>query len=427
MTSGVVPVVWNNYGVNEYATNKKDSIIFDSNTPPETVANTIFNLLNDKSELDKIKEGINVTQFRDNAVANFINILENGLDLRVDKKKIVVVTPHLRKWGGPSTILHTANGLAKSGHDVSIYSVYPDINPSVSGISKVPIHLDHENIGECDVLISNSDNPQNPVFVKNKKAKKKIMLKLSHNPRFKELENNSLKLDWDSIITSTDWLVGACANPKISDGWDHPAKEATRVGWFHYEHFRFDCSPYNRTYGAGTPQTPINICMLAHHHPSKGTPESIEALEHIKMAYGSKVNVGAVGEWAEFNNIKPSWVQYFYGLKRYQLADLIRQSDIWLLTSHTEGLGRLALEAMSSSCAVVLTDTGAEFAKDGKNCILVPINDTDMMVKAIDRLIKEQSLRMSICSEAYNTACRLSNPEQYIKNINKVIGELFDD
>ena len=430
MVSGVVPVMWDNYGINEYAKNGHDSIIYPPKASSEKVAEGIFKLIENPSEWEKLKNNaiaVNAPN-RNLAVYNFIGLLEKNLKLGANKKKINVFTPHLRKHGGPTSIIHLANSLSKLGHDVQLYTIYSDINPEVISICKVPIMVDWNNFRGCDVLISNSDNPENPNFVKSSKAKKKVMLKLSHNPRFQQLEDQGLNLNWDEIITSTQWLKEICLNPDTDSGWTYKPKEAKRVGWYHYGHSTFDCKPENnqRKYNDLTTETPIVIATLAHHHPSKGTVETIQALEVIKKKYLNKVNIVSVGEWPDFSKIKPNWINYYFSLNRTKMAEVLNQTDIWISGSHSEGLGRLNLEAMSSGCACVLSDTSAEFTVDKVNCLLYEKKNVEQLITAIDKLISDNTLRGNIAAEGYRTAKALSDSTDFTNNLNTVIEGLFN-
>lgn len=425
MASGVVPVMWDNGGINEYAKNGKNAIILPNEAHPKEVAVEIFKLIFERPEdLEKMKkEAIKVDQIRSNAVNFFIQNLEDKLNLRNKPKKIAVITPHLRKHGGPTTILQMANHLKKRGHNVRLYSVYPDINPEVIDNCQVPISVDWKNIQPCDVLITNSDNDQNEFFSSYPKAKKKVMLKLSHNPRFQYLENLGLNLPWDAIITSTDWLADICKHP--TEGWDYKPREATRIGWYHYGHEIFSCLPTMRTYGSLN--TVVRIGFLSHQHPLKGSQEAIQALYVLKQKYKEKLDVLAVGEWPEFANQKPDWIKYALSPTRQQLAELFKQVDIWITASHTEGLGRMALEAMSSSCAVILSDTGAEFARHEENCLVVGRKNVPQIIRNVDRLLEDQELFTTIVKNAYETACHYANPDNYISNLDKVLKNVCED
>jgi glycosyltransferase involved in cell wall biosynthesis/GT2 family glycosyltransferase len=423
LACGVVPVCWDNQGIREYVKDN-EAVIFDNGTSVSLVANKIYKLLfEENDELEKIKEaGKLINHTREKAVDSFISILEKAADLSSEKKKISVITPHLRKHGGPTTIIHLANLLKRKGHDVMIYTIYPDINPEVIEYSNVPVNVDWKSIDPCDILISNSDNPQNPFFISQPQVAKKIMLKLSHNPRFFDLENDNLKLGWDHIVTSTEWLAEACRNPKTDQGWNHPEQPASRIGWYHYGHNNFNCPPTARKYGSL--HSKIRIGFLAHQHPLKGTQEALTALSFIKEKYGDKVEIIGFGEWPEFKKHSPTWCGYAFNASRNQMAKVFQTLDIWLSASHTEGLGRMALEAMSAGVAVVMTDTTAEFAEEDKNCLVVGRGNTGQMTKAVDNLINDQILFTEIVKSGYETACKYADPTEFINSLNKVINSV---
>lgn len=422
MASGVVPVMWDNVGVREYATDKS-ALIYPNSTPPAEMAAKIFELLMNEEKLSSLRaEGLEAVkhQTRHNSVRCFSAILEECFNLNVDPKKIVVVTPHLRKHGGPTTILHLANNLKSIGHDVTLLSIYDDLNPEIVDLCNVPILLNANSIPACDLLITNSDNPYNDQFSKLEGAKHKILLKLSHNKRFQKLEDDALKLPWDRIITSTEPLAEACRKPQVDAGWTHPPREASRVGWYHYGHPTFAFPPISRNYR--TVGTGMVIGTLIHAHELKGTKIALEAMTQLKHVYQNKVHCVGVGEVPNFE--APKWMQYFQNLNRIQFASTMKQVDIWVVASFTEGLGRLALEAMSSSCAVVLSDTGAEFAADGENCLVVPKGDVEQTVKAIELIMNTPDLYRRLSQSAYATAESYADSRPFISNMNYIIREV---
>jgi len=418
--SGVPTVCWNNKGVNSVIEHGKNGLIFPEGASTEQVATAIYKLLmnedgqRDKFTFDNVKR-------RNDSLQEFVYIMEKELGVWNPKRTINIVTPHLRKHGGPTTILNIANGLYDIGHEVNLYSIYPDLNPEIVNTAKIPIRLDWKNISPCDVLIVNSDNEQTPFLSGHPNAKKKVMLKLSHNPRFKVLEEQGLQQNWDAIMTSTEWLKDICNTP--TSGWNYPPRSATRIGWVHYAHQQFNCPPQSKN-RIKTSIKPV-IGTLIHAHPLKGTEIAIKGLHIVKENYGDGIHIVGVGEVPKDKVDLPKWIQYMYNLNRPNMANLMAQTDIWVISSLSEGLGRLALEAMSASCAVVLTETNAEFATDGENCIVVPCNDSEAITKAVDLLITNDALRGEIQVNGYNTACKFGDRVPYINNINNVIQGLF--
>ena len=426
MACGAVPVLWNNHGINEYATHTHDSLIFPNETPPERVAEEIYSLLKDAPRLAAMKdEAKKVNQIRSSAVDQFINLLEKSLKISHVPRSIAVITPHLRKRGGPTTIMDIANKLHEKGHNVTLYTLYTDINTELLESLKIPLHVDYKNIKPCDLLISNSDNPENALFTNMKQVKKKAMLKLSHNRRFQKLEDESLKMKWDKIITSSKWLADICAKPNREEGWTYQPVQATRLGWYHYDHKTFAFPPEKKAFRTLDSGKPVVIGTLAHHYPLKGTPDTMKVLEIIKQKYGKLVYIVTVGEQAAWAKEKPSFCEFILSPDRKALAEFMAQVDVWLNFSHTEGLGRMSLEAMSASCGVVLTATGAEFAKNEQNCLVTPIGSIRRQVEATDRLIYDIDLRRKLAKGAYETAFNYANSEQYSHDLDQIVQEIF--
>jgi len=74
---------------------------------------------------------------------------------------------------------------------------------------------------------------------------------------------------------------------------------------------------------------------------------------------------------------------------------LIKSLDVFALSSVTEGLGSVLLEAMASGRAIVGTRAGGipEVIRDGKTGLLVAPSDETGLAKAIARLLRDPTLR----------------------------------
>jgi GT2 family glycosyltransferase/glycosyltransferase involved in cell wall biosynthesis len=450
MMCGIPVVSWDNRGIHEYANdNDVDVKILPNNTPPEKFAEEVFSMLFEIKGIrgagTAFKHEINSRKI---SVTQFIENVEKIISVKRDKKDIVIVTPHLRKHGGPTTILNIANIYKHLGHNTSVTAIHDDFNHEVLKMSTTPIDVgqstnEHSSnqkpsllvgstkeiypkaffIRECDVLIVNSDNPFSAILAEATTARKKILLKLSHNARFKALEENSLNVNWDRIITSTEWLRQACIN-KL-EGWEHKEwkpDKVTRVGWYHYNHPIFDCNPQNRVYGSI--DATVRIGTLIHSHPLKGSNEAITIYQALRKKYSERVTPIGVGDGEK---VGIPWMQYFNSPSRLSMAEIMSQTDIWLSCSHTEGLGRMALEAMSSGGVVVAADTGAEFLKHEENCLLFPVGQLQEGAEQVQRLLEDRQLFVRLLQNSYETACNMANPNPYVANLQRVIEEVCDE
>ena len=80
------------------------------------------------------------------------------------------------------------------------------------------------------------------------------------------------------------------------------------------------------------------------------------------------------------------------------VASAIREADALLLSSVSEGLPTVVLEAMASGISVVATDCGGvrEAVTDGDEGFVVPIRDADRMADALEKLWRDPRRRLAM-------------------------------
>jgi glycosyltransferase involved in cell wall biosynthesis len=84
----------------------------------------------------------------------------------------------------------------------------------------------------------------------------------------------------------------------------------------------------------------------------------------------------------------------------------------------------MALEMMSSGVACAISDTGAEFAKAGENCLTFPVGDTEAIHDAVEALILDRDRLTSIAENGYATAKEMGDSTQYRKNLDRMVKDL---
>lgn len=83
------------------------------------------------------------------------------------------------------------------------------------------------------------------------------------------------------------------------------------------------------------------------------------------------------------------------------LFDMYRNHDVFVLPSLSEGTPRTLVEARAFGCPVVATRVGGipSSVDDGRTGLLVEPNDSLGLATAIERLLDDESLRVSLIHE----------------------------
>lgn len=82
---------------------------------------------------------------------------------------------------------------------------------------------------------------------------------------------------------------------------------------------------------------------------------------------------------------------------RDDVATLMQSFDLFVLPSLAEGISNTLLEAMSCGLPVIATAVGGnpELVKDGKTGTLIPAGNSNALSKALERYVRDKSLRES--------------------------------
>ncbi len=151
----------------------------------------------------------------------------------------------------------------------------------------------------------------------------------------------------------------------------------------------------------------VRITFLGKIGPNKGTRQLIEALAALKHRSDWTATIcgnGAVEESRDLvgrlgiadRALFPGW------LDDRETAEQLRNTDIFVLPSFSEGLPMSILEAFARGIAVVATPVGSvpEVIEHERNGLLVPVGDVPALTLALERLISDSALRRALGAAA---------------------------
>jgi glycogen(starch) synthase len=150
-------------------------------------------------------------------------------------------------------------------------------------------------------------------------------------------------------------------------------------------------------------------------HPDKGIEEAVRCLAHLPE--GATLTIA--GSWdprdeAGLQSLVDeeavrSRVRILGRQPAEAVAELYRRNDALLFPARwDEPWGLVPLEAMGCGCPVLATGSGggAEYLRDGENCLLVPVRDPAALAHAVRRLADRPDLRDRLRGGGFATAAR---------------------
>ena len=118
----------------------------------------------------------------------------------------------------------------------------------------------------------------------------------------------------------------------------------------------------------------------------------------------------------------------FLGFRK-DIYPLLADADLFLLTSHMEGLPITLLESMAARTPVVVTHVGGmpEVIQLAQNGYTVPNGEIDQFTVKIQDLLKQPKLRGNFAENGFQTLLKYFTSQQFIKNTLHVYEKVMKD
>lgn len=157
----------------------------------------------------------------------------------------------------------------------------------------------------------------------------------------------------------------------------------------------------------GIPLDAIVLVSAARMVPVKALDQLIEAAEPVLAEYPN-VWLLLAGDGPLFESVKAVARQSKQSDRivmpgfRNDITDVLKASDVLVLSSLHEGIPTVLLEAMALELPVVTTAVGGipEVVEHDKTALLTPPGDPDALASAISRLLTDTNLRLALVDRA---------------------------
>lgn len=179
------------------------------------------------------------------------------------------------------------------------------------------------------------------------------------------------------------------------------------------------------------PENPkVKILFIGRLIPRKGFERVVQALPHVRDAATRPFEIEVVGTGAHRHvlddlaeKLGVSELIKYVGVVPYdQLEKSYQYADIFVLTSLSEGMPSVILEAMGCGLPVIASDVGGnnEIVDEGENGFLIQGDDVDTLAEKITYLIDNVEARKEMGRKSREMAL-----EYDWKNIMKQYNELY--
>ena len=180
----------------------------------------------------------------------------------------------------------------------------------------------------------------------------------------------------------------------------------------------------------GLPRQGKIVCFVGRLSPQKGIPSLIEVMHRV-IQRDDNVFFEIIGDGEQMPALQAIAAEYpdkiFLFGKQDDVSGLYDASDLFLLTSITEGLPMTIIEAFAHGLPTVATRVGGvpEVVQDGVNGLLCDPTDTEQMSQCILRILYDDDLRARFSTQARKTAEEAYSLEQMVQKTRGIYANLI--
>jgi glycosyltransferase involved in cell wall biosynthesis len=174
----------------------------------------------------------------------------------------------------------------------------------------------------------------------------------------------------------------------------------------------------------GLPDATKLVLGVGRLEPEKDWRTFLDVAAKVSKSYTEPCTFVVVGsgsqeaELQEFTRTRGLRQVLFLGY-RVDVPDLLREADVFLLTSRAESFAIVVLEAMAAECPVVATRCGgpSSILTDGVDGFLADVGDVQRLASHVTRLLGDKSLRTGIGQLALKTVAERYSAETVASGI----------
>lgn len=140
-----------------------------------------------------------------------------------------------------------------------------------------------------------------------------------------------------------------------------------------------------------TVNTPLRFAFLGRYEIRKGIKELTAALKNLVGKQNFEFHfIGEIPD--EFRITSPQLIYHGQISDAEKIKSILRQTDVFVLPSHAEGMPNVILEAMASGCAILATNVGAVnvMVNETNGWLIPPLNERAIEHKLIEIIKSER-------------------------------------